>query len=311
MHSEDQYLQQIRALPPPNSRQIALFASYVLSAHSWYKHLPARRMVPFYFYLNLHSGEFFCYESKGRKVFRPNEKPAGHFAHYSSQTTVDYRRRFGYWDYTNNPEVFLSYRENEFWEDDSGFNVRVVDQDGVEDQLPKQVQSLGRVGLSALMHACSRLDLWESEWNGELTSKVSHATPNILNLLKRREESCPYLGDLPTVPSLLAQAIEGQNWAGMQIWEKDELFEKLLEDSGTPVNMKDELFPRLLEYAECMRSRDEFRPIARGSDVASQDDSLGLIVKERLRQMRAMKAAMQRLTDFIYEGQPLTKSTPD
>jgi hypothetical protein len=97
MQSPERYLEQIQTLPAPTTRQIAMFASYVSSAHSWYKHLPARKTVPFYVYLDPHGGERFCYESKGRKAFRSNEQPAGRFFHYSEQSTLDYRRRFGYW----------------------------------------------------------------------------------------------------------------------------------------------------------------------------------------------------------------------
>ena len=51
--TDEQYLKWARTLPVPTARQIALFSSYIVSAHSWYKHLAARRMVPFYFYLDL------------------------------------------------------------------------------------------------------------------------------------------------------------------------------------------------------------------------------------------------------------------
>ena len=224
MQNEEQYLRQIRTLPVPTFRQIALFSSYVARAHSWYKRLPARRVVPFYLHLNLHSGEFFCYESKGRKVFRPKEEPAGGFFHYSEQTTLDYRRRFGYWDFTANPEVLLSYMESELWEDNSKFSVRAVDSDGVEYELPEQIQRLGRVGLSAFMHPLPFLLFWESQWAASRTGKAPLETPNLLNFLRRREESAPHLGDPPSLPTSLAQAVESQNWCEVQIWEERRLF---------------------------------------------------------------------------------------
>src|SRR5215469_14690058 len=130
MQSPERYLEQIQTLPAPTTRQIAMFASHVSSAHSWYKHLPARKTVLFYVYLDPHGGERFCYESKGRKVFRSIEQPAGGFFHYSGQSTVDYRRRFGYWNYTFDTKFPPSYDAVENSDDRSGFSVRVVDTDG-------------------------------------------------------------------------------------------------------------------------------------------------------------------------------------
>ena len=70
--------------------------------------------------------------------------------------------------------------------------------------------------------------------------------------------------------------------------------------------MREGLFPRLLEYAECMCSRDGFRFETEVRMLAPPNDLLPLIVQERLRQIRAIKTAMRRVTDFIYGAQPVT-----
>ena len=301
MQSPERYLEQIQTLPAPTTRQIALFASYVSSAHSWYKHLPARKTVPFYVYLDPHGGERFCYESKGRKVFGSIEQPAGGFFHYSGQSTFDYRRRFGYWNYTCDIKSLSSYEAVENSDDKSGFSVRVVDTDGVEFELPKQVQTLGRVAVSALMHAHPALGFWERQWASQQATKDPFAAPNLLKFLKQREEGSPHPGHLPILRTQLAQAIEERNWSGMDVWKQDDFFDRLLNDSGIPMDMRDEIFPTLLEYAECMCSRDEFGLVIRLRKSATPEHPLlPLIVKERIRQIRAIKSAMQRVADFVY-----------
>jgi len=301
MESPERYLEQIQALPAPTPRQIALFASYVSSVHSWYKHLPARKAVPFYVYLDPHGGERFCYESKGRKVFGSIEQPAGGFFHYSEQCTLDYRRRFGYWNYTCDTKFPPPYEAVANWDDNSGFSVRVVDTDGVEFELPKQVQALGRVAVSALMHALPLVAFWESQWASQQATKDPFAAPNLLKFLKQREESSPHTGDVPILPTQLAQAIEEKNWLAMYVWKEDDFFDALLNDSCIPMDMRAEIFPRVLEYAECMCSRDQFRDVTvHRKSAFSEDPLLPWIIKERIRQIRAIKSAMQRVADFVY-----------
>jgi hypothetical protein len=50
------YLAIIRQLPRPTLAQTERFARYVSGAHSWYKHLPIRRKVPFVFFLDPGAG---------------------------------------------------------------------------------------------------------------------------------------------------------------------------------------------------------------------------------------------------------------
>lgn len=289
MQSPERYLEQIQTLPAPTTGLIAMFASYVSSAHSWYKHLPAHKTVPFYVYLGPYGGERFYYESKGRKIFRSIEQPAGRFFHYSQQSTLDYRRRFGYWNYTCDTKFPRSYDGVENRDDTSGFSVRVVDTDGVEFELPKQVQALGRVAVSALMHAFPFLAFWESQWSSQQATKDPFAAPNLLKFLKQREESCPHTGDVPILPTMLAQALEEKYWLAKYVWQEDDFFDGLLNDSGIPMDMRAEIFPRVLEYAECMCSRDQFRYVSEGrlKSAFPEDPLLPLIVKERIRQIRA------------------------
>jgi hypothetical protein len=71
------------------------------------------------------------------------------------------------------------------------------------------------------------------------------------------------------------------------------------------MDMKDEIFPTLLEYAECMCSRREFHFMARlHKSDAPEDPLLPLILKERIRQIRTIKSAMQRVADFAHTNKP-------
>jgi hypothetical protein len=301
MESEDRALQLLRALPPPTPRQSAAFASYLSSAHSWYKHLFSNGNTHFYLYPDPHSGDVFCYESKGRKVFRPMGDVAGQHFHYSSQSTADYRRRFGFWQYTVNLEAFFSYEESEHVEDPIDFSLRIVDSDGFELELPKQLQRLGRIGLSALFHPFPLWYSWESQFPKQPGTENSCSTPYLSDFLRRREESSPQLGDPPTLPNKIAKEIEDGDWFGKQPWKMELYFDQLLEDSGLPTNTWQGLFPMLLEYAECMRTRDEFRYLATVYSHPSPPADLQLaLVKERLRQLRGVKRAMDKVADFLY-----------
>ena len=98
-----------------------------------------------------------------------------------------------------------------------------------------------------------------------------------------------------------AQAIEEKNWLAMYVWKEDDFFDALLNDSGIPMDMRAEIFPRVLEYAECMCSRDQFRDVTvHRKSAFSEDPLLPWIIKERIRQIRAIKSAMQRVADFVY-----------
>jgi hypothetical protein len=301
MESGDRALKRMRALPPPTPRQSAAFASYVSSAHSWYKHLPSNGNAHFYLYPDPHSGDFYCYEAKGRKVFRPlDDVPAGH-PHYSSQSTADYRRRFGFWQYTVNLKAFFSYEESEHVEDSIDFSLRIVDSDGFEVEVPKQLQRLGRVGLSALFHPHPRCDIWESQFAKRPGADRSCSTPCLREFLRLREETSPQLGDPPTLPNGIAKEIENGDWLGKHVWKMELYFDQLLDESRLPVDARQELFPRLLEYAECMRTRDEFRYVARVfSHSPPPADLLLPLIKERLRQLRRFKHAMDNVVDFLY-----------
>jgi hypothetical protein len=150
------------------------------------------------------------------------------------------------------------------------------------------------------MHAFPLVAFRESQWASQQATKDPFAAPT-LKFLKQREESSPHTGDVPILPTQLAQAIEEKYWLAKYVREEDDFFDGLLNGSGIPMDMRAEIFPRILEYAECMCSRDQFRDLSEGRKSAFPEDPLlPLIVKERIRQIRAIKFAMQRVADFVY-----------
>ena len=52
-----------------------------------------------------------------------------------------------------------------------------------------------------------------------------------------REDFGPHTGDVPTLPTQLAQAIEEKYWLAKYVWEEDDFFDGLLNDSGIPMDM--------------------------------------------------------------------------
>src|SRR5690242_4219022 len=79
-------LTEFGSLAWPTSGQIDAFVEHVCDAHSWYKHLPLREGGEFAFFLARDAGEGY-----------PPESPR---LHHTWGTSEEYRRRFGFLDYT-------------------------------------------------------------------------------------------------------------------------------------------------------------------------------------------------------------------
>jgi hypothetical protein len=91
------YTDFIKELSTPTIEQTNNFVQYVATLHSWYKHLPSERTIPFVFYFDpnvakelvtLEEGGFFSKKIK----FKFKEIEDGKLAQ-------DYLTKFGYWRY--------------------------------------------------------------------------------------------------------------------------------------------------------------------------------------------------------------------
>ena len=123
--SEDGYLDLVRRHPRPSDDQIAAFARFVATYHSWYKHLPRTgRGEPFFFYLDPHVHELLLDVVDGSGVWRPIIRELGRFPfptfavgyeagdvaddsiapmdHVARRaTTAEWRERYGIFNYWN------------------------------------------------------------------------------------------------------------------------------------------------------------------------------------------------------------------
>ena len=300
MQSRESYVELIRSLPAPTLRQTTLFASYVASAHSWYKHLPVHAKVPFYLYLDPHSGEFLSWESKGRKFFRAIGNPAAGHPHYSGQSTEDYRRKFGCWSYAKDCNTFLRYDGCEEWVEKADFSLTIVDTDGCDFDSVGQIPYIGRAALSAIIHPEPQLGYWDYELGGNWKKGQPFTGRLLLKLLEHCEELSPHSGDPPVLPTGLAEAIASRQDKYSYGWKMESFLDQILSESNTPGSDREELFPKLVEFFECKRTEEEiFRmPMAEHSPVL--DTLLPLLLRERLRQLRAMKNAMIRVLTIVY-----------
>ncbi len=130
----DKYLEMVRALQRPSLEQSYRFAWFVAEALSWYKHLPADQAVPFVFYLDPYAGwSEVTTVATGEVALQEITDESTRF-HYTWQTTADYRRRFGHWDYTMDKGASIS------------------DGDGNRIAVPRSFLKAGRADVNAFMH---------------------------------------------------------------------------------------------------------------------------------------------------------------
>jgi len=154
-----QYINLVRELPPPTDEQIALFATFVSEAHSWYKHLPVSARVPFYFYLHPDAGRNLGYSEKGAEIQDCNDRDI----HYTSQTTKEYRRRFGFLAYYHDRNNRLPIFPQTIPETGvpSKVILSVYDSQVKPHVVPPALVDLGKAYLSAFVHPHGGLYIWK------------------------------------------------------------------------------------------------------------------------------------------------------
>jgi hypothetical protein len=295
------YLKIVKSLPRPTGRQTALFASYVADAHSWYKHLPIHKKVPFQFFLDPHAGMYVARDAQGRGSLRAIEDTTGHL-HYTAQTTADYRRRFGFWNYDAKYGTSLIYHVDDHVADLRPLGPGIVNSQGDWIPVSSDVLKLGRADANAFVHRHPSLQIWESMLGDSQWPDEANVFPRVEQLLKVRVGPLQPHIDLATLPPAMKEAINQREVYG-GLWEQEKLFEELL-DLVSSEQSKAELFPVLLEHLELRNSQTELQLYLRIvgiSDPESIFDRFSvLLAAERLRQLRELKAAMNRVVDFLY-----------
>ena len=133
----------------PTTEQRRDFVSYVASAHSWYKHLPAFLPgAPFYFYLNRSAGCDWVARQDGFHAIAERKERG---FHYSAIPTAEYRARFGLLNYScaEGTAVFLSSVPFRLPRDKM---VAIPGQDARPYFLPEPILEAGRTELTAVIH---------------------------------------------------------------------------------------------------------------------------------------------------------------
>jgi len=101
---KDSYAHLVRNLPPPTREQIENFVHRVTNSHSWYKHLPATSGSAFIVYLSPTAGMRTALlrerSDNSQAKWRDYTEDDGTRFHYTWCTTSEYRRKFGYLQYT-------------------------------------------------------------------------------------------------------------------------------------------------------------------------------------------------------------------
>jgi hypothetical protein len=319
--SED-YLEVVRALPRPTEGQTDCFARYVSSAHSWYKHLPLAPRVPFFLFLDPTAGMSLTYTHSPDGTFpcRVQEitDESTRF-HYTWQTTRDYRRRFGFWNY----HAAGRPRPGEPAEvDPAAVPVEFLTPGGVWRPIADAVKEAGTVYLNAAVHPHPNLAIWslrvEQFWPAA-AADLQAADPVsgragldlLLSSALRRPDgrdtgAGPEEAALPerlleVIRAAVAEHRHGQVW----LWPDQEWLDSLLAEGATR-----EQFPAILRFAE----REQARHLAslspararQGTQEVGTAANLGsALAEERLLQLAEMRQAMRRVLAVVYPSTAL------
>jgi hypothetical protein len=296
------YIDIVRSLPRPTARQTAVFASYVADAHSWYKHLPVDKTVPFHFFLDPNAGKYLARDAKGQTTMHAIEDTKGHW-HYTAQRTDDYLRRLGFWNYDARYGTALLYRVGDHNADTRPIGPRILN-NGEWIPVSTEVLELGRAEVNAFVHPHPSIGNWERRLNNQqIRHDLSTGIPRVEFLIKQLLAGKNIM--LAPLPSPVQEWIDQQSLLG-GIWYEDGLFEKLLDLFPGSEQAKEELFPALLEHLESRRTREELEFILRienDSDSISNDvveHFLGLVMPARLQQLRAINSALNRVVNYVY-----------
>lgn len=150
----DLYSELIAGLPVPTVEQTDNFATYVVGARSWYKHLPVRPPGErFVFFLDPNAGRSLVMTADGRFAYSDRVDEKERF-HYTWMRTTEYRTRFGYWQYATGAGDTILFRapRNTDTQIVSSGSAHVLAPDGTELPVSPAVLTAGTVSLTAHVH---------------------------------------------------------------------------------------------------------------------------------------------------------------
>lgn len=319
------YLQAIQRLSRPTDEQIDRFARHVATMHSWYKHLPIRGKVPFLFFIDPDAGKCLLKTNGGEATFvEVGVERESCPVHYSTRTTQDYRRNFGYWRcLIPNDWSCLFAAEND-GVDTRGAGLSILADTGDWEPVPADLWARGIALVNSLIHPQPYLGLRQvdptrrgkDDFTEAELCEVPTSVPWILGqhwlLLHRKAmEQTPRLEDLVPAPLLNAvQALINEKAkpyfarmlgtvsydpASTTLWQE-------LGQLGLATEAKWAVIKKAEEAGLCwfleLRAGGHDSLSIRQLELVAQ--LAGTMVTERHRQLNDMIHAMQRFVEAAY-----------
>jgi len=290
----ERYFEIARSMPRPTIEQTIRFAWFVAGAHSWYKHLPADRKVPFVFVLDPTAGKYLVITQTGERAMVEVTDQSNHF-HYTWQTTETYRRRFGHWNY------FAPYGSSFFFGSDGGTvttersGPSILHMNGNWVRVPATVLAEGTAEINAFVHPHPWPKLFENQ--DVVRQALSEGAQETRQIVEKQQPlDCDRLRG--AVEDHLREALRpGGNMSGWRRWYSfewlDDDWEPHLRSMGATDGEIEAAFAlfqlRLIEKTTCPSDRPE-----EASDVMVQ------WALERHRQTTDMWQAMRRFAAIAY-----------
>lgn len=294
----DDYIRLIRRLPRPTWEQTVRFAWFVAGAHSWYKHLPVEREVPFLFFLDPHAGKNLVMTRTGERAMVEITDQSTRF-HYTWQTTETYRRRFGHWNYSASYGTSFYFAGDGGTVSTEGMGARVLDENGEWLSVPPSLCEAGTAHVNAFVHPHPWPRLLQQ---GDSLRKLSKSW-NSLTRPPALDEQGPISERLrEMVEDRLRQTIRQADHEAYFSWNGytwlDEDWERVLRASGASDREVARAFAefqwRLIERLKCHSAGRADLDLWLGTYLALEQD----------RQIAGMWKAMRRAHPWSTEIRP-------
>jgi hypothetical protein len=326
------YVGVIRRLPRPTLAQTERFARFVSCAHSWYKHLPVDPKVPFVFYLDPGAGMSRVHTRTAETALVEITDESPRF-HYTWQTTRDYRRRFGHWNYHADYGTSFLFAGEGGVVSTAGSGLAILTDSGEWAGVPAALVASGTAHVSALVHPSPKFLVWACEparfrltdaphpQDARFQPPANLVLGRLWGLLQRGRPDGPGLAEVcqsvpPQAMGLVQQALAGPQqpdwfWPTDSGWDwPEESWLEQLQGSGVEAGLLPSVVKyveverlRLLTVAMCRQSGHESLGWMQGSLQWPTEAVLAVaeaIPEERGRQLAAMTAAMARFVVEVF-----------
>ena len=282
----EKYMRMVRSLPRPSLEQTYRFAWFVAEAHSWYKHLPTERKVPFFFYLDPCAGMNLVSTPTGERALVEITEQSSRF-HYTWQTTSDYRRRFGHWNYLAQYGTSLQFASDGGTVDTAGMGAVVLDEEGNWIAVPQRLLEAGKAEVNAFVHD------YMIEWWPQVAGK-DRMPPEFLS--DPVEEGFRKACEFPDPPAEPFRTLIEQRLAratdGLWRWFGTEWFDEVWEETFKSLGASEADLDAALSSFQRRLVIESFGP-NRPRDEGVPDPLL--FAYERNRQLDGMRSAMLRV----------------